>query len=107
MNINIYTAQLANIVMLLIIVMLIINHMSAGNSISTTLLIIVMLIIDQVSANADHSTGAGEGSDFIDVSGGMPSGAGGNSGTAPQSVSWRAHQVDSWYEMCDATLQNM
>jgi len=67
-------------------------------------------ITDQVSAGkADHSGGAGEGSDFIDASGAITfgGGVGGNSGTAPQSVSWRAHQVDLWYEMCDATLQDM
>lgn len=60
-----------------------------------------------MSANkADHSGGAGESSD---ASGTITSGGGvgGNSGTAPQSVSWRAHQVDLWYEMCDATLQDM
>ena len=61
------------------------------------------------AGKADHTaTGAGEGSDYIDASGAMTSAAaGGSSGTAPQSVSWRAHQVDSWYEMCDATLQDM
>ena len=69
-----------------------------------------MLIIDHVSTGkADHTTGAGEGSEFMDATGVMTSSAagGGSSGTATQSVSWCAHQVDSWYEMCDATLQDM
>lgn len=67
-----------------------------------------MLFIDHMSGSkADCSAGAGEGSDFMDGSGGISSGGGGNSSTTPQSVSWRAHQVDSWYEMCDATLQDM
>ena len=73
------------------------------------LLIIVILFIDHVSVSkAEHSVGAGEGTDFIDASGAITSaGGGGASGAASQSVSWRAHQVDSWYEMCDATLQDM
>ena len=71
-----------------------------------------MLIIDHVSAGKeDHTTGAVEGSEFMDATGAMTSssaaGGGGSSGTAPQSVSWCAHQVDSWYGMCDATLQDM
>ena len=68
-----------------------------------------MLFLDHVSANkADHSVGAGEGTDYVDASGTITSGGAGSSGTAAQSsVSWCAHQVDSWYEMCDATLQDM
>lgn len=67
-----------------------------------------MLIIDHTSASkAEHSAGAGDSSDFIDASGAITSAGGGTSGTAPQSVNWCAHQVDSWYEMCDATLQDM
>ena len=68
-----------------------------------------MLIIDHVSVSkAEHSSGAGEGTDFIDASVAITSAAaGGAGGAASQSVSWRAYQVDSWYEMCDATLQDM
>ena len=60
------------------------------------------------ASKVEHTGGAGEGSDFIDASGAMSSsGVGGGGTTAPQSVSWCAHQVDSWYEMCDAMLQDM
>ena len=64
----------------------------------SNILLIVTLNIDHVSASkADHTTGAGEGSDFIDASGAMTSSGGGASSAAPQSVGWCAYQVDSWY----------
>ena len=61
---------------------------------------------DKTAAVADD-----DGSDFMDAGGaGSSSSTNGiitGSSATQQSLSWRAHKVDSWYEMCDATLQDM
>lgn len=64
------------------------------------------LLDASAASKPEQPVGAGESTEFVDASGAITSG-GGSSSTGQQSLSWRAHQVDSWYEMCDATLQDM
>ncbi|XP_065911329.1 myelin regulatory factor-like isoform X2 [Dysidea avara] len=61
------------------------------------------------SEDKTASVADGDESDFMDAGGAGSSSNGVISGSsAPQqSLSWRAHKVDSWYEMCDATLQDI
>jgi len=78
---------------------------------NTHMVTITGAVIDTTCSEDKAATVAdGEGSDFMDAGGASGSGSNGiigGSSTPQQSLSWRAHKVDSWYEMCDATLQDM